>query len=185
MLGVDRLTLSEVLVAGRPVLVEGKVLRLELTETPSDVLDNGRESTLVLSSVDEPLGNRFTVAEAPAPSVPDSPRPRPNVALALNPEDPRPRPRLTDALADSEAPAVIEACAFRIVLEEGPDNPRPPLAPAPGVAVITATTQALSGSPPFVHVLMEAETMLEGRFADTPVIPAPTPTLPDGKALAT
>ena len=180
---VGRLTLSDVLVVGRVILVEGSPPRPELSETLSGVLEDGSDRTLGLDNAEEPLGRMFAVALTPAPIVPVRPRLKPSVALRLKPEELRPRPSPAFALTESETLAVTEACTFRIVLEEGPVRPTPPLTPAFGSPVTTATAHPFNMIPPFVQVLTGADTVLDG--APTPVTLTPAPKLPAGSAPAT
>ena len=93
-----------------------------------------------------PLAPTPAVAPAPAPAEAEAPTPIPlDPVLIL---------AATLAPTDTNALAVNDACTFAIVLLEAPFTPAPALAPAPPAPVAAVTRHPLSGSPPFVQVLI-------------------------------
>ena len=152
-------TWTIVLVDSEPEMVVPIIPPGQVIDPPTSVV---QDSVLLLDSVvdntdvmevDDPLTPR--VALAPPPAV--APPPPPAV-----PEAPAPiseEPVLTPAPAlpptETEALAVPDACAPTIVLLDDPVTPAPALAPIIPWPVRLVTTQAFSGSPPFVQMLAD------------------------------
>lgn len=148
-----------VLVDSEPETVVPTIPTGQVTTPPTRVV---HDSELLNRVVDETevTGTDDTLAPkvllAPPPAVAPAPPPTVPEAPAPIPEEPvfTPAPALPPA--ETEALPVTDACAPAIVLLDAPVTVAPALAPIIPCPVSDVTTQAFSGSPPFVQALIDA-----------------------------